>query len=258
MPVSPEIKLGTFTLNSTNKISVASLKVDVAKRLSEKDLVKVPGSVIPITKRSSIRIPVMLRVIGTSYENLQTNLDALYAELETDVLTKFTIDDGRYLMAAFGSPDVGWDHFQKLAVVRFDVRAPYPYWISETASNDSEVGPTTGVGYVVAAAGNTQARTKITITNGSGGDITDDIKIENQTTGEQFEFEGVLADTKALVIDQFYSDHYAFTVQNDGVDARSKHFGDKIHLAPGNNTIVLTSAAAAGITVRFDWRDTYL
>lgn len=257
MPAMIELKLGSYDLDASNGIGVREVQLNIQKRLQVSDLALSPGSVAPSVERSSIQIPVALQIKGSSYSALRTNLDNLLAQIESSGQKKFTIDDDRYVMATLESPDIAWALPQRLIELRLNMVIPYPFWLAETALQDIDT-PTSAVGYTIAGgAGNVRSRTKITITNGSGGAVVDDIRLENETTGERFEFSGSLANTKSLVIDNFHSADL-FTVLNDGAQGKANYHGDRMHMNPGNNTWKLTSAAAPNLTVTIDWRPTYL
>ncbi len=123
---------------------------------------------------------------------------------------------------------------------------------SITASNviDERV-PTSGVGYTITNAGNAPARVKIEVT-APGGDITDNLKIENTTTGKSFQFRGTVAGYTTLEIDNRY-DTDDFQVLNDSVNEYTNFEGDFITLDPGNNTIKYTGTANA--IVKITWRN---
>jgi len=118
-----------------------------------------------------------------------------------------------------------------------------PLWLG-TETSDSRT-PSTGVGYTLNNSGNANARVKIVIT-APGGDITDDMQIENTTVGLLCKYRGTVTATKDLEIDNRY-DTDDFEVKNDGTLDMANFEGDFIYLQPGNNTIELTGTM--GVTV---------
>lgn len=250
------IDLGTFNLNSTNSIAVADINYKVAKSLSQKQLVKEDGSVIPIARRKSISVPVKGKIKGSDYTDLRGKIDALLAALEASGEQKLTLDDERYIMAQYSGVSVSWVHFRTLASFSFTMTASDPFWYSETLTTDTE-NPTTAVGYTINNPGNAKSRAKVTITNNSGSGITDDIKLENVTQNEVFEFEGTIANTKALVVNN-RMDQQTITILNDGVRANGSFYGVPITLAPGDNTFKLTSGGAPNVEVKVEFRPAYL
>jgi len=113
--------------------------------------------------------------------------------------------------------------------------------------------PTSGIGYVLTNNGNAPARVKIEVT-APGGNITDNLKIENTTTGKSLQFRGTITEYTDLEIDNRY-DTDDFEVLNNGADDHANLEGDFLTLQPGNNTIVYTGTVNAIIAI--SWRDTY-
>lgn len=253
---SIDIDIGTFDLSSANNVSVGDIDVRVLKSLKRGDLAKLDGSVIPDARRREIRIGVRGKVSGADYTALRSNMDALKAALESTSEQKFTLDDDRFIMVRYDGVDFGWENFRTVATFRFNLLAGYPFWLSETRNSDTR-SPASATGYALTNNGNARARVKVTITNNSGGDVTDDIRFENTTTGERFEYGGTLANGDSLVIDNKL-DVEDFSVLNDGSDDMANFHGDRLHADPGSNTFKLTSTAAPNLSVTVAFPDGWL
>lgn len=248
-----DINLGSFDLNSTNSIAVADIKLDLARSLKQSDLAKVDGSVIPISKRKSITAKVNGTIKGTDYTDLRTKVDALLAALEDDAEQKLTLDDGRFLYVQFTNFSQGWRNFRTLMSFSFNLVASDPFWYSQTLNADTR-DPTSGVSYNLTNAGNAPARVKTTVRNHSGSTITDNIKIENVTTGEIWQFEGSLLNNKLLVLSNRVDIDYVL-FQNDGVNAEAYFYGDLLSMNPGVNALKYTGPA--NVEVKTEWRDSW-
>lgn len=248
-----DIDLGSFDLSSSNGIAVADIKFSVARQLRQSELVGANGSVIPIANRKSIQAQVSLSVKGSDYTDLRSKVDALLSALEQTSYQKLTLDDERFLMVQYSNPNYSWKNFRTLAIFSFTLTAPDPFWYSETLQSDTRT-PTSGVAYNWTNNGNARTRAKLTLTNKSGSTITDNIKFENVTTGEVFEFEGALLNNKALIVNNRV-DSEDVVITNDGVDCNGEFYGDLITLNPGTNSLKYTGAAS--VEVKIEDRDAW-
>lgn len=246
-----QIYLGSFQLDTANDIAIADINFALKKAVSVADLPKQDGAIVPIGKRREMTAKVSGTIIGTNYDDLRSNLDALKAALEDTAEQKLTTDDDRYLMVQYRGFSWSYATLRTFASFSFDLIASDPFFLSETESTSSTT-PTSGVGYTVNNAGNATARCKITINANTS--LADNIKLENSTTGELFYFRGTLANTKDLILNNRYG-QADITVTNDGVDAIGDFEGDVITLASGNNTIIYTGGSA---DVEIKYRATYL
>lgn len=246
-----DIQIGTFDLASTNHIAIADIDLAVRKSVSAFDLPKADGAVIPIGKRMESTAKITGTIIGTNYDALRANLDALKFALEKTSEQKFTLDDDRFMLVQYRGFSWSYRAMRTFADFSFDLVASDPFWYAETATIDDRT-PTSGVGYTVANAGNAIARCKVKIT--AKTDLADDIKLENTTTGELFHYRGTLLDTKDLILNNRYGQR-EITLTNDGADALADFEGDVITLKPGNNTIVYTGGSA---DVEITFRAPYL
>lgn len=257
-----DIDIGTFNLDSTNDIAIADINVKVGRAIQESDLPKSHGSIIPIGKRKSMSVAIKGSIIGSDYDDLRSNLDALKAALEASAEQKLTTDDDRYLMVQYRNFAYSFERLRRFANFSFDVIAQYPFWLSETLTQVEKtqgVDLTNGVAFTVNNPGNAPARMKITFTNndsGSGSTISDDINVKNSTTGDEFDFLGDLAAGKNLEVDDRVVDDDQI-VENDGTDDTANFEGDWITLNPGDNSLIFTSASP-GYGVKLEYRATYL
>lgn len=252
-----DIDLGSFNLDSTNYIAVADINIKVAKSLKESALPKNDGAVSPAPKRGPIQVTIKGTIIGSNYDALRTNLDALKAAMESASEQKLTLDDDRYIMVKYSSFSYGYKSLRTFADFSFSLSAADPFWYSETLTS-AETTPTSGVGFTVNNPGNAPTRVKITLTNndsGSGSSIIDDIKVENTTTGEKFQYLGTLVAAKALIVNN-RMDQSTLAVTNDGTNDIKDFEGDFITLNPGDNTIVLTTSGSS-LALKREYRAAY-
>lgn len=248
------ITFNSFALDSTNNIGIESINTQVAQALREVSLPKADGSIIPIAKRKAMTIKFMGNLIGSNYDDLRTKLDSLKNALETTAEQNLTLDDDRFIKGQYGSLSYSYKALRTYVAFSFDVRCSYPFWQAQSLSSDSR-SPTSGVGYTITNNGNAAARVKITFTNG-GTAISDDLQIENTTTGQILQYRGSIISSGVLLVDNLVS-NTDLTVTNQGVDDIVNFEGDFLTLNPGNNTIKITTGVS-GFTVLLNWRDTYL
>lgn len=248
-----DIDLGAFDLSSANGIAVADIKFSLAKTLRQAELVGSHGSVIPIANRKSIQAQVSLSIKGSDYTDLRSKMDAVLNALEQTSEQKLTLDDERFLMVQYSNPSWSWRNFRSLAALSFVLTASDPFWYSETLQADTRT-PTSGVAYNVTNNGNARTRAKLTLTNNSGSTITDNMKFENVTTGEIFEFAGGVLTTKSLIVNNRV-DASEVVITNDGVNANGDFYGDLITLNPGVNSLKYTGAAS--VQVKTEHRDAW-
>ncbi|MBI4430712.1 MAG: phage tail family protein [Candidatus Omnitrophica bacterium] len=244
-----DINIGSFNLDETNQIAVADIDIKVAKAISQSSLAKSHGSVIPIGKRNNLTVKIKGTIIGTNYDNLRANLDNLKAALEKDSEQNLTLDDDRKVKVQYSGFSYSYRTLRTFADFSFDLIASDPLWYNQAISNDTRT-PTSGSGYTVNNPGNAPTRCKVTLTNNSGGAVVDNIRLKNNTTGEEFQYRGTLANTKALVVNNRVDDEDV-SVLNDGVDDIKNFEGDFITLNAGDNTIVYTGAANVEVKIEF-------
>lgn len=248
-----DINIGTFDLDSTNNVSISDVAFNIMKTVQEYALPKFHGSVIPIGKRRAISIRVQGAVTGSDYDDLRTKLDALKNAIDDTSEKKFTLDDDRQVFVQYKSFGYSYKTLRRFIDFQVEFIASDPFIYSQALNSDSRT-PTSGVGYTIANAGNAPTRVKITVTAG-GSAISDDVKVQNTTTGETFQYRGSIASGEALVVNNRVDDP-DLSVENDVDDDIANFEGDFITLNPGNNTIVFTSGAS-GHTVELEWRDAY-
>jgi len=251
-----DLDIGTFNLDETNQIAISDIGRKIIKKLQQSDIPKSNHSVIPPAERSAMEIPIKGTIIGTDYDNLRTNLDALHAALESDSEQKLTLDDDRYIMVQY--KDYGEnihgesESIRTLASFYFTMIASYPIWQSETLYEDERT-PTSGVGYTINNPGNAPTRVKVTITAPAGG-ISDNCQLANSTTAT-FKYRGDIAAGESLVVDNMVSQDDQL-VENDGDEDWANVEGDFITLNPGDNTIIFTGTA--GAIIKLEYRGAWL
>jgi phage-related protein len=244
------IKFNSLAIDSSTHC-VSKIEYSSSNVVSQHDIPKSNETIIETPKRGPLNISMDGTTIGTEYDDLRTNIDALRVALKAGS-QKFTIDDDRYVMAVLKSFKYEIVKYRRMAKWSADFIAGFPYWLAENATSDERV-PTSGVTYNLTNAGNAPARCKVEVT-ASGGAIANNCLISNTTNGEGFNFTGTIANTKKLEVDNRY-DTGDFEVLNDGTDAHLSFEGDFITLDPGVNAVSFTGTAAT--TVKFSWRDTY-
>ena len=251
---SIDIDIGTFNLNSSNNVSVATFVEQVQKSVKESVIPKGDGSVAPIGVRSAIIFQISGAVKGTTYTTLRDNLIALKNAFESSVEQKLTLDNERVIrvqLLGFSSEII---FMQGLARWSCQLLAKDPYWYSETLNSDSNI-TTAAPSQSITNSGNQKARLKITITAG-GNTVIDDFKLVNSTLGITIQYRGTIAAGKDLVINNRV-DQDDFTVETDGVNDKVNFEGDLPAMASGSNSWVLTTAIAS-VTVKIEWRDPYV
>ena len=238
------IKFGTFNLDSTNNISVSKIEPEEKKDVN---LSKIPVSDFSIAeeaRRESISINMEGSIVGDDYDDLRTKIDAFKAALQG--IQKLYFDDDRYIMAQVQDFSCPFSNMRRIARWKILFIAHDPIWLSDTLNSDERT-PTSGSGYTITNSGNAKTRVKIEITAPAGG-ITDNCKIENQTTGQSFQYRGTVAAGDKLEVDNRV-DTDDFEVLNDGADDQANFEGDFIELAAGNNTIIFTGPADSVVKI---------
>lgn len=212
------------------------------------------GFLIPAGEVGFGEVSMAGKLTAATYDALQTAKNTFRAALKQGK-AKLTFDDTYYIWAQLRDFDWSYIAMSKAIAWNATFLAEEAKIFSNTFQSQTK-SPTSGVAYTdVANAGNAPTRAKITITNGSGSAITN-FTFENTTTGQKFKFTGSLANTKALVINNYadYSDT-AFTVLNDGTNAIANFEGDPISLASGTNSLVYTGTTT--VSVKTEWHDAY-
>lgn len=242
-----DLDFGSLDFNSTNDLTVADIQVKERKSVKVYEIPKSDGAIAETAKRRELIITVSGDIAGTDYDDLRSNLDTLRAGLQ-DGEQKFTLDDDRYIKGQLRTFDYSWLHLKRIAIWKATFICHYPVWLSETESTDDRT-PSSGVGYTVNNPGNAPVRVKVEITAPAGG-ISDDIQLENTTTGELFRYRGDLAAGDVLEVDNRY-DTDDFEVLNDGTDDHTNFEGDFLTLDPGNNTIEFTGTASTDVKITY-------
>ena len=246
-----QVKFNAFDLD-TGDYTIGRIDIKESKRPKLHRIPRIDGSIAEEGKRSSLKIAVTGDVIGTNYDDLRSNIDALKAALQNSI-QKFTTDDDRYIKAQLESFNYKYRTMRTFATYKTVFLAHFPFWLAESETTDDRT-PTSGSGYTINNPGNANARLKIEVT-APGGGISDDIQIENETMGTLLRYRGDVAAADVLEIDNRY-DTDDFEVLNDGSDDHANYEGDFLELQPGNNTITFTGAAGTG--VKLYYRATYM
>ncbi len=230
-----QLKFGTLALDSTNNITISKINWKDSRSIQTSNIPVTDGAIAEEAKLGAKTLIVEGDIAGSGYDALQANIDTLEAGLKSQGLAALTKDDARYIMAQLKDFTFDYVHPTRLAKWTATFVAHFPFWLSETELTDSRV-PASDVGYTINNPGNAPARVKFTFT-APGGGISDNLKVENQTTGKSFQYRGNVSGYESLEVDNRY-DTDDFEVLNNGVEDHANFEGDFITLNPGDNTIV--------------------
>ncbi len=193
------INLGTLTLaDNPNGIAVEDINFQIAKNIEESALPKSDGAVIPIGSRKDIVAKVKGTLVGTSYTDARGKMDNFLNTIESASEQKLTVDNERYLLVQYRNFAESYRSKNNFIDFSFDVVASYPFWLT-VALQRSTPAWTSGNLFKATNNGNAKTRAKIILT-AVGGSITDDIKLENLSTGEVVQYRGTLNSGKILTI----------------------------------------------------------
>jgi phage-related protein len=227
------------TFNTTYNAVIDKIDIKETKSVKVTTIPKTDGSIAETARRSALKINLSGSIVGGDYDALRDNIDGFKATLQ-DGLQKFTIDDDRYIYAQLNDFSYSYKTLRTFANWSASFIAHYPYWQAELASSDIRT-PVSATTYMISNPGNAPARVKVLLTSGATS-IVDDIKIENITNGQAFQYRGTLAGTtKVLEIDNRY-DTDDFQVLNDSADDIVNFEGDFLEVAAGTNYIKFTGA----------------
>jgi phage-related protein len=249
--MADEISLKFNSLDlSDGTYYISGFKFKAKSKIAEHSIPKSNITILEDARLDALDISVDGTVIGTGYDSLRTNLDALKAALRNGE-QKLTMDDDRYIMARLKDFDYSFVVMQRMANWSANFICGFPFWVAESATSDTTT-PTSCVDYTITNSGNAYARCKVEITAVS--QITDDCSFSNSTTGVGFKYRGTTAAGKTLEVDNQY-DTMDLQVLNNGTDDHTNFEGDFIMLAPGDNSVRFTGTA--GTSVKVTWRDTW-
>lgn len=244
-----DINIGSFDLDANNNVAVEDINVSVARSIQEFDLPKFHGSVVPAGKRKSLNVRIRGTLTGSNYDNLRSKLDGLKAAFESNAEQNLTLDDDRILKVQYRNFAYSYKTLRTFTDFSVDLVAADPFWYAAALTIHDEDPATSGVGFVVNNPGNAPTRVKVEISN-TGSVITDDCKLENQTTGETMQYRGTVAIGQNLIVNN-RMDAQDLAVTNNGVDDIKNFEGDFITLSPGNNTVVFTGTAGTRVELIF-------
>ena len=247
-----QLKFGSFSFDNTNDITVKSITEKSGKPVQ---VVSIPLSDGGITETARLKEKVITiegDIVGSSFDNLRSKIDALYAGLMGLGVQALTKDNERYIMCQLKDFSHGYDHMTRRATWSAQFVAHYPFWLGITWSTDTRT-PTSGTSFVLTNNGNAPTRVKVEITAPSDVGIGDSCQVENVTRNELFKYRGSIGKSKVLVVDnRVVTDD--FIVTNDSVSDFPNFEGDFLHLSSGLNSIRLTGTQ--GVTT-LTWRNTW-
>ena len=231
-----QLKFGSLTLGSVNNITVSGITEKSGKPVQVANIPLSDGGISETARLKEKTINIEGDIVGTSYDNLRTNIDALHAGLLVLGVQNLTKDDERQIACQLKDFSHSYDHLTRRAKWTASFVAHFPFWLSVNLTTDQRA-PSSGTGYTIANAGNAPTRLKITLLCASTNN--DLCQFENTTRGELCKFRGIILPSKNLIVDnRVTSDD--FIVTNDGVSDFPHFEGDFINLTPGNNTFEFT------------------
>lgn len=246
------IKFGSHNLGTTE--DVEQIQARSSHIINPVFIPRKGGFIIPTGEVGPGEISLSGKLVSSSYDNLSTAQNTFNSALKQGK-AKLTFDNTYYMYGQLRDFDWSYIAMTKAIVWTATFVTEEAKRFSETFQSQTK-SPTTGVAYTdVSNAGNATTRAKISITNNTGGNLSN-FTFENQTTGDKFKFTGTVSNTKILVVNNYadYSDT-AITVTNDGTDAIAYFEGDPIRLASGTNSLVYTGSTA--VSVKTEWHDAY-
>ena len=246
------VTLGTYALGT--ETAVKTIKVLASRRLAQFPIIRDDTTIIPKGQQKPLTINLKGSVVGSDYTSLRTALKDLRNAVESDK-RNLTLDDERFINVI----SRGFDYsFVTTDFANYNIKfmAELPYWLASVAESDTR-GPVSGSTYVITNDGDVRIPLKVGITASTNG-ITDDIQVENITSGLLCKFRGTLTATEYLTIDTGYDNNNKpdFAVKLEGVSAMSAFEGDFMWLETGDNHIEFTGAAAT--TVSLYWREGFV
>lgn len=215
---------------------------------------KRPGQIITGGKISVREYELRGSIVGTTATDVRDQIDEMFAAIVNVTGNLFLFSD-RYIEARLASFTMAYVEGSAMEVVDFSLifRSTLPFEVSAdietvnltttTASNQETT---------VTNDGNTEAYAVITVTAPSSPAINNDCTITNVTRDESFQYLGIIAVTKSLIVD---STVVPFSVENDGTSDIANFSGQVIKLDPGANTIRINAVVGAALSVAF--RHTY-
>ncbi len=244
-----DINIGTLDLDSNNNVAVEDMNISVAKSIQEFDLPKFHGSVVPIGKRKTLNVRIRGTITGSNYDNLRSKLDDLKGAFEGSSEQNLTLDDDRILKVQYRNFAYSYKTLRTFADFSVDLVASDPFWYGSSVTTHDENPAISTTPFVVNNPGNAPSRVRVRISNASGN-IIDNCRLENQTTGETMQYRATVLMGKNLVINN-RMDSEDLSVTNDGVDDIKNFEGDFLTLNPGDNTLVFTGTGSTRIEIEF-------
>jgi hypothetical protein len=249
-----QLKFGTLSLDTTNNITISGISEKNSKPVQTFNIPVTDGAIAETAKIGPKTINIDGDIVGTSYDNLRSNIDALHAGLLGQGLAKLTKDNERYIYCQLKDFSYSYDHLTRRATWSAQFVGHFPFWLSETEYNSITTdasAPRSGVGWNVTNAGNAPTRVKIIANPGPLLSIDDLFKFENTTLGQAFQYRGNIGSTDYLEVDNRY-DSDDFQCLLTSVDDIANFEGDFITLTSGVNTVEFTGLESTDIMMY--WR----
>ena len=242
------VKFGTYDFGTT----VEKYAIRQRPRVKQIVIPKRDGVRADIAPLGPTEVTLTGKILKSSNTLLRTEFDNLKAAL-FKTRDKLTLFDDRFLDCQLTSYGDDFVPGSAMLAARYDLSflAELPFLQSVALNSNSQtvtISPTT---WTVTPAGNIRTRPTIRVTNNSGADIVNNLKIENLTLSKALVFTGTLKNTNTLIIDM-----QARSIQNAGVEDLTNWQGEFWELAVGVNSLKYTGGVTVAVVT--EWRDRYV
>jgi len=217
---------------------------------------------ILIPRRDGVRADIALlgplevtlsgKIFKSSNTLLRTEFDALKAAL-FKTRDKLTLFDDRFIDCQLTSYGDDFVAGSGMLAARYDLAfiGELPFLQSVALNSNSQTVSVSPTQWTVTPGGSIRTRPTLRITNNSGADIVNNLKIENLTLSKALVFTGTLKNANTLIIDM-----QARSIQNAGVEDLTNWQGEFWELAVGANILKYTGGITVAVVT--EWRDRYV
>jgi len=246
MPATFGLKLGTFTLNATNGITIQSFSEPLTSRVNPINIPRMHGGNLDSSLFIEPKIITMNGIImGTNKEGYRTSKDAFKAQIETGKQKLYYFDD-RYIWIQKVDFPID-DHITGLyGNFSLTLIAVDPFWYATAADYEVYNTDLTSYDFTVTPIGNAPTPPLITLTAGSN--FTNP-SFQNRSVTNMPSFTHTGAGQAWIV------NCPLFTATMGGSNSLSLLSGEFWNLLGSANTIRFTQSAGIAVTIRVDWTD---
>ena len=110
-----QLKFGSLTLGSVNNITVSGITEKSGKPVQVANIPLSDGGISETARLKEKTINIEGDIVGTSYDNLRTNIDALHAGLLVLGVQNLTKDDERQIACQLKDFSHSYDHLTRRA-----------------------------------------------------------------------------------------------------------------------------------------------